>query len=73
MEYDLIVKRFMEKLALMGKLSVADEQLVINGMTDVLDAIGDVHPELVYFTHTIRANIENAIDLRDDGKAENDN
>jgi hypothetical protein len=61
-----IAKRFMVKKAGMGKISYGDFQIYVEGMVDVLDAIGDSMPEMVYSMHSIRNAIESAIDKEDE-------
>jgi len=68
LDYDKISQRFMKKMAMMGKMGYGDEQLVIIGMSDILDAISDVHPELLHQVFSVRTAIEQAIDARDEAE-----
>jgi len=68
MSYEQIAQEFMKQMERMGKMRYGDEQLYIQGMTDICDAIAKIHPEQVYDMFKTREAIENAIDARDEAE-----
>jgi hypothetical protein len=67
-DYAKISEEFMKQMKRMGKMHYGDEQLYLQGMIDICDAIAAIHPEQVYDMFKLREAIENAIDARDEAE-----
>lgn len=69
LNYSQISKSFMTTVkSYKYGFSLSEMQAFTNGMTDVLDAIAEAHPELLFSMHSLRSVLEEALDIYDDEK-----